>query len=167
MNGFDLFVLVVVAFCLVRGFSRGLVKEASGIIGVVAAFYGANTYYGLLMPYVQNWIDTPAIQKLVCFFVLFCAVLLVVGLAADLIRKLLQLVFLGWVDRFFGLLFGTAKGVLIVTVVFILITAFVPSGARYLANARTTPYLTQCSHALSVFASQNMRGDFLNQLKRM
>ncbi|MCG8563936.1 MAG: CvpA family protein [Desulfobacterales bacterium] len=167
MNGFDLFVIIVVAFCLIRGFSRGLIKEVSGIIGVIAAFYGANTYYPLLLPQVGQWIETPATQKLVSFFLLFCGILLVVGLAASLIRKLLQLVFMGWVDRGFGLLFGLAKGVLIVTVIFILITTFLPRGAQYLANSRTTPYLTQSSDALIVFASKNMRGDFLNRIKGM
>ncbi len=165
MNGFDVFVLVVVAFCLIRGVFRGLIREVSGIIGIVAAFYGANTYYGELIPYVQNWIDSPGLQKLVCFFVLFCAVLLVVGLAAALIRKLLQLVFLGWVDRGFGLLFGAAKGILIVTVIFIIITTFMPKGGSYLANSRTAPYLTQCSDALLVFASENMTGDYMKHLK--
>ena len=72
MNLFDIGVLVIVGFCLIRGGFRGLIREVSGIIGIVAAFYGANTYYLMLVPFAARWIESPGIQKMLCFFLLFC-----------------------------------------------------------------------------------------------
>ncbi len=41
MNIFDIVIIVIVSFCLIRGIFNGLVGEVSGIIGVYAGFYGA------------------------------------------------------------------------------------------------------------------------------
>ncbi len=165
MNLFDGAVLVIVAFCLVRGGFRGLIREVSGIIGVVAGFYGANTYYPQLTPYIEQWVQSPGARHLICFFILFCGILIVVGLLARLIRKLLRLVFLGWVDRTFGMVFGTAKGVLIVTILFIMLTTFIPDSTRMFAGSRTAPYLAEVANAMTLFVSKNTKVDFYKQLE--
>ena len=167
MNFFDLFVLIIVGFCLVRGGFKGLVREISGIVGVVAGFYGANTYYPRLIPYIESWISSPQLQKLVCFFLLFCLILIAVGLVAALIHKLLKIVFLGWVDRTFGVIFGAAKGVIITTIFFIIITSFVPNGSQHMAASRTAPYLVRVADALTLFISQNIKTDFSRQLEEL
>ncbi len=165
MNFFDLCVLILVGFCLVRGGFKGLVREISGIVGVVAGFYGANTYYPQLIPYIDSWISSPQLQKLVCFFILFCLILIAVGIVTILIHKLLKIVFLGWVNRAFGVIFGAAKGILITTVLFILITSFVPNGSNHMAASRTAPYLAQVADALTLFISRNIKTDFGKELE--
>lgn len=167
MNLFDIAVITIITFCLIGGGFRGLIREVSGIIGLTAGFYGANTYYERLLPYARQWIDTPAVQHLICFFALFCVILLVVGLLARLIRKLLHLVFLGWVDRTFGIWFGALKGILISTILFILVTTFLPGSRSFLADARTAPYLAQAADAVTVFVSRGMKTDFYRQLEGM
>ena len=165
MNFFDGVVLVIVAFCLVRGGFRGLIREVSGIIGVVAGFYGANTYSPQLTPYIEQWVQAPGARHLICFFILFCGILIVVGLVARLIRKLLRLVFLGWVDRTFGMVFGTAKGVLIVTILFIMITTFIPDSTKVVSGSSTAPYLAKVANAMTLLVSKNMKADFYHQME--
>jgi len=167
MNGFDLMVLVIVLFCMIRGAFRGLIREVSGIVAVIAGFYGAFNYYFMLSPHLEFLIHTPGIRHLVSFSVLFCSIVILVGLLAALIRQLMHVVFLGWVDRTFGLIFGTAKGVLIAAVLFIVLTAFVPSGTTSLINrSETAPYLAQMSRAMTLFISRNLRVDFLDRLNK-
>jgi len=131
----------------------------------VAGFYGANTYYPFLIPHIEPWIGSPGIRQLICFFVLFCLILVVIGLLAQLIRKLLKLVFLGWVDRTFGIVFGAAKGVLIVTMLFIMATSFIPDSKSFFSGSKTVPYLAQVADALTVFVSQNMKQEFNRHLE--
>lgn len=166
MNTFDIIVIVVVSFCLIRGAFRGLIGEVSGIIGVVAGFYGAYTYYPMLAVYAKQWISSEAVLNLLAFFVLFCGILVVISLVSVLIRKLLKLVFLGGVDRGFGLIFGAAKGVLIMTVVFIILTTFIPKNSTFLKASYSSPYLAQASKALTVFVSKNAKSDYLKNLER-
>ena len=168
MNGFDLVVLVIVLVCMIRGLFRGLIREVSGIVAVIAGFYGAFTYYWVLSPHLAFLIQSPATRHLASFCVLFCGIMILVGLLAALIRKLLHLVFLGWADRTFGLFFGTAKGVLIVTVLFIMLTAFLPAGpVSVMAKSESAPYLAQISRALTLFVSRNLRIDFLERLEKL
>ncbi|MCD4678550.1 MAG: CvpA family protein [Desulfobacula sp.] len=165
MNAFDIIVIVIISFCLIRGLFKGLIGELSGIIGVVAGFYAAYTYYPLIAVYAEKWIENSGIRNLIAFFLLFCAVLSIVSLIAILIRKFLNLVFLGWVDRTFGLIFGAAKGLLVVSVVFIMITTFLPKSSNILTGSKLSPYIAKISKAMTVFVSKNNRSDFLKQLK--
>ncbi len=165
MNAFDILVVIIVAFCLIRGVFKGLIGEVSGIIGVVAAFYGAYTYYPLITVYGEKWIENSGFRNILAFFLIFCAILIVVGLVSLLIRKLLNLVFLGWVDRTFGLIFGAAKGVLIVSIIFIMITSFFPDNSKILTASKFSPYIAKISETMTVFISKNSRQDFLKKLE--
>ena len=137
----------------------------SGIIGVVAGFYGAYTYYPLITVYAEKWIENSGIRNLMAFFLLFCAILIIIGFISVLIRKFLKLIFLGWVDRTFGLVFGAAKGLLIVSVLFIMITTFLPKSSNILSASKFSPYIAKVSKAMTVFVSQNSRKDFLKHLE--
>jgi membrane protein required for colicin V production len=167
MNAFDILIIVIVSFCLIRGAFKGLIGEVSGIIGVVAAFYGAYTYYPLITVYAQKWIENAGFRNIIAFFLIFCAILIVINLVSLLIRKILNLVFLGWVDRTFGLVFGAVKGILIVSVIFIMVTSFLPKNSNFLTTSKFSPYIAQVSEALTVFVSKNSRKDFLKKLEEL
>ena len=167
MNAFDILIIVIVSFCLIRGAFRGLIGEVSSIIGVVAAFYGAYTYYPLITVYAQKWIENAGFRNIIAFFLMFCAILIVINLVSLLIRKILNLVFLGWVDRTFGLVFGAVKGILIVSVIFIMVTSFLPKNSNLLTTSKFSPYIAQVSEALTVFVSKNSRKDFLKKLEEL
>jgi membrane protein required for colicin V production len=165
MNTFDVIIIVIIAFCLIRGLFKGLIGEVSGIIGVVAGFYGAYTYYPLISVHIEKWVHNPGVRNLSAFFVLFCVILIIVSFISILIRKLLNLVFLGWVDRTFGLVFGAAKGLLIVSVIFIMITHFVPKGSTVIGGSKLSPYVAKISKSMTLFVSKNTRKDFVKKLE--
>jgi membrane protein required for colicin V production len=150
---------------LIRGLFKGLIGEVSGIIGVVAGFYGAYTYYPLIVPHISQWIQNPGVVRLTAFFLFFCTILIIVSLISLLIRKFLNLVFLGWVDRTFGLLFGAAKGTLIVSVLFIMITSFLPKNSDLLTGSKLSPHVAKVSRAMTIFVSKNTRSDYLKKLE--
>lgn len=165
MNAFDVAAIVIIAFCLIRGLFKGLIGEVSGIVGVVAGFYGAYTYYPLPAAHAEKWIQNPGIRDMAAFFLLFCAILIAVSLVSILIRKFLNLVFLGWVDRTFGLVFGAAKGLLIVSVIFIMVTHFVPKGSTFISGSKLSPHVAQISKSMTLFVSKNARKDFAKKLE--
>ena len=57
MNLFDIVVVIIIGFCLIRGGFRGLVKELSAIVGVLAGYYGAYTYYPEVAAMLSRWIS--------------------------------------------------------------------------------------------------------------
>lgn len=165
MNTFDIVIIVITSFCLIRGFFKGLIGEVSGIVGVFAGFYGAYTYYPMVSAHGQKWIENSQMADIAAFFVLFCLILIGVSLISILIRKFLKLVFLGWVDRTFGLVFGAAKGLLIVSVLLVMITSFLPKNTDILTGSKFSPHVAKIATSLSIFVSKNTRSDFLKQIK--
>ncbi|MBF0200773.1 MAG: CvpA family protein [Desulfamplus sp.] len=167
MNGFDIFIVIVISFCLIRGYFRGFVKEISSIVGVVAGYYGAHTYYAMLGNYLAKWINVGSYANILAFFLIFCTVFSLVSLAAHLIRIFLKVAFLGWVDRLCGTLFGTLKGFLFVSVVFIMLTALIPNGTGLMGTSRLAPYVAHFSEMAAVFASRELKGQFKIKYERI
>jgi len=165
MNFFDITIIIIISFCLIMGLFKGLIKEVTGIIGVIAGFYGAYTYHALLTPVLENWIENPVYRDLLSFFIVFTAIVMMIGLISFLIRKFLKFVFLGWVDRTCGLIFGAAKGIIFASVIFIMITTFVPKSSAFLADSVLAPHIAQVSRVLTVFVSKNLRQHFLEELE--
>lgn len=160
MNALDIVIVVILAYCLIRGIFRGLVKELSAIVGVLAGFYAAYTYYPLAASLASRWISDPAIRSVLSFFVLFAAVFVLVSLLGVLIQRLLRMVFLGWVDRICGGGFGAVKGLLISAVVVVALTAFLQKGTPLVRDSLLSPYVTVVSERLAKIVSQEMKQQF-------
>jgi len=165
MNIFDIVIIVVISFCLIRGLFRGIVREVSSIVGVIAGFYGAYFYFPLLSPYFAKWISTAGYRNFLSFFILFCAILVLISLVARLIRYFLSIAFLGWVDRFCGMIFGGAKGILIVSVLFIILTTFLPKNSTILTNSSFSAPVAKVSGAVTLFINNNMKKELQTKLK--
>ena len=169
MNAFDIFVVVVVGFCLIRGIFRGLIKELSSIIGVFAGFYGAYTYYVKLAQLLSKWISDTGYLNIFSFLLIFCCVFIIISVLGVVIKYLLNVAFLGWVDRICGAGFGLIKGVLIVAVVMISLTAFLPKGSPLIKKSLLAPHVALVSETMAKVVSEDMKGEFagkINALKK-
>jgi membrane protein required for colicin V production len=80
---------------------------------------------------------------------------------------LLNIAFLGWVDRIFGLAFGMTKGILIVSVLFIILTAFLPKGAPIIKNSLLAPHVVWVSENMARVVSKDMKQDFSEKLEEL
>jgi membrane protein required for colicin V production len=69
------------------------------------------------------------------------------------------------VDRVSGALFGLLKGGLVVCVVFIVLTAFLPKGAPVVKNATLSPHLSMVSEVMAKVISKEMKENFITKLK--
>ena len=164
MNPFDIIIIVILGYSLVRGVFRGLVKEVSSIIGVLGGFYAAFTYYTMLGKPLSGLIKEPAYLNILSFLIIFCTVLIIVGVLGIIIKYLLNIAFLGWVDRIGGVGFGLAKGVLIASVLFITLTAFLPKGSAFLKNSMLAPHVSWVSEKMVKVVSKEMKQDFMAKL---
>jgi len=164
MNPFDILILVILGYSLVRGLFRGLVKEISSIIGVFGGFYAAYTYYHTLAKLISRLIHDVSYLNIVSFLIIFCGVLIAVSVLGVIIKYLLNIAFLGWVDRIGGVIFGVAKGVLIVSVIFISLTTFLPQGSAFIKNSVLAPHVSWVSEKMAKVVSKEMKQDFTRKL---
>jgi membrane protein required for colicin V production len=169
MNPFDILIVVILGYSLIRGLFRGLVKELSSIIGVLGGFYAAYTYYHLPAGLLSNLIKNSAYLNIFSFLIVFCVVLLIVNIIGVIIKYLMNIAFLGWVDRLGGIGFGIVKGILIVCILFITLTTFLPKGSAFIKNSALAPHVSRISEKMSHVISKEMKRDFrvkLGELKK-
>jgi len=164
MNPFDIIIIVILGYSLVRGIFRGLVKEVSSIIGVLGGFYAAFTYYTMLAKLLSGLIKETAYLNILSFLIIFCSVLIIVGILGVIIKYLLNIAFLGWVDRISGVGFGRVTGILIASILFITLTAFLPKGSAFLKNSMLAPHVSWVSEKMAKVVSKEMKQDFMAKL---
>ncbi|MDJ0828503.1 MAG: CvpA family protein [Desulfobacterales bacterium] len=165
MSVFDIVIITVLLYCLIRGFFRGLTKEISSIIGVLAGFYAAYSYYSLVAKPLARWITNIAYLNILSFLLVFIVVFITISILGVIIKYLLNIAYLGWVDRGFGAGFGLIKGILIAAVLFIILTAFLPRGAPVIEKSRFSPHLMVISEKLVKVVSQDMKKEFFLKLE--
>lgn len=157
MNFFDFIIASIIVFFLIRGVFRGIIKEASSIIGVLAGLYAAFTYYSQVGRAISIFGISEKYMNIIGFLLLFTVVLLMVGALGILIRFVLKIVFLSWADRFFGGVFGFIRGFLIAAVVVFTLTTFLPRGTPFIRESKLTPYVAKVAGTISGFTSHALR----------
>jgi membrane protein required for colicin V production len=164
MNPFDVFIIIVVCYSVVRGLFRGLVKEVSSIMGVLGGFYAAYSYYPVVAKLITGIVRDPSYLNILSFLIIFCAILIIISIIGVVIKYLLNVAFLGWIDRLCGVIFGLIKGVLIVTVLFIILTTFLPRGAALIKQSVLAPHVIWISERMVNVVSKEIRQDFFGKL---
>ena len=164
MNPFDVFIIIVVCYSIIRGLFRGLVKEVASIMGVLGGFYAAYSYYPMVAKLIAGLVQDPAYRNILSFLIIFCAILIIISVIGVVIKYLLNVAFLGWIDRLCGVFFGMIKGVLVVTVLFIILTTFLPKGAPLIKKSVLAPHVIWISEKMVNLVSQEMKKDFFGKL---
>lgn len=164
MNPFDVFIILVLAYSTVRGLFRGLVKEVSSIIGVLGGFYAAYSYYPMVAKLLSGLIAEQSYLNILSFLIIFCGILIIISILGVVIKYLLNVAFLGWIDRVCGVGFGLIKGVLIVTVLFIILTTFLSKGAPLIKKSILAPHVIWISEKMVGLVSEEMKKDFFGKL---
>lgn len=167
MNPLDMLIVVILAFCFIRGIFRGLIKELSSIVGVFAGFYAAYTHYGVISKFLSRWFSNLAYLNILSFLVIFSLIFIVISIFGIVIKYLLNIAFLGWMDRICGAGFGAIKGILIVSVILIPLTSFLPRGAPVLKQSLLSPYATQVSEKMVKIVSKDLKDQFEDKLKEL
>ncbi len=167
MNYLDIIIVVILSYCVIRGVFRGLIKELSSIIGVFGGFYAAYTYYMVVAKLLSKWISSPEYLNILSFMLIFCGVFLVISILGVIINYLLKLAFLGWFDRFCGAVFGAMKGMLIVSVILISLTTFLPKGTPVIKDSLLSPHVTLISEKMIKVVPKDMKDVFTTKITEL
>ena len=144
-----------------------MIKELSSIIGVVSGFYAAYSYYPLIAKFLKRWIADTGYANILACLILFIGIYITISIAGVLIKYLMNIVFLGWTDRICGLIFGTLKGVLIVSVIVVMLTAFLPKNSAILKDSLIARQTMVISATMVRVASVDMKKLFKDHLKEL
>ena len=116
----DYCIIGLIALSALIGLIRGLIREIFSLIIWLTAVSLGLLYNHKISVYLEHVIPIEQARVVVSFLIIFIGVLLLGGMLVFLVGKLVAFTGLGGTDRLAGLLFGVARGVLIVAVLVLL-----------------------------------------------
>jgi membrane protein required for colicin V production len=168
MNLLDIFMLVILGFCLIRGIFRGIIKELTSIVGVFVGFFVAYNFYPVVAVLISRFFTSEAYLNIASFFLAFTVLFLAVGLIGVVLKHLFKAVALGWIDRVLGAIFGFVKAILIVSVLLVPLTTYLPQKSPVIRESLLAPYVTKISQVFVTVVPKDMKkkfGENINALK--
>ncbi len=115
----DFIILGIIGVSALISLVRGFVREAFSLAAWVLAFWVAWSFFRDLSPYL-SWFSTPSVRHATSFITLFIVTLMLGGLVNFLIGQLVDKTGLGGMDRLLGMLFGAARGGVLVAILVVL-----------------------------------------------
>ncbi len=118
MNFVDILIWAVLLYFLVKGFMKGLVKEACSLLGLLAGGWAAFKYHLHLAESLRPFIHLPqSVASVLSFFFIFIAMGLLFYLLGHLLTVVCKIMLLGGINRIGGILFGLLEGAFLLCMV--------------------------------------------------
>lgn len=146
----DLIVLAIIVvsalFAFVRGFVREVLSVAAWIIAIIATIFG----FPFLRPVIGRYIELAPVADAATAVSIFLVVLVLASIISHILSRNVQTSGFRALDRSLGLLFGAARGALVVCALFLLTDWFFPPDERptWIAEARTLPLVSAGAQVL-------------------
>ncbi len=114
MHYLDIIILVVIILSIVEGVVQGFIYETCSLLGLIAGFFLALEYSAPAAGILDFIPLTDWILRIIAFLIILIAVNMIFQLVGKFLRAVLRKVFMGWLDRLLGAVFGLVQGIAIV-----------------------------------------------------
>ena len=114
-NSFDFIIIIILGFIFLYGFYKGIISITVPIIAIITTFLIAPLIYNNLSKIFNHSV----ILKIISFIASYSIIRIILSKVEDSIKKLLKIIFLGWIDRLLG--------AIVLTLVACIIIAFISS----------------------------------------
>lgn len=168
---FDIVVLAVVVVSALIAFLRGLIREVLTIFGVVGALAAAWYAGPILLPYMKTWLGVKEgvepekllgvlpydiLAAILSYGAIFIVVVVLLSIFSHLIAETARRIGLGPVDRTLGVIFGIARGVVLVAIAYLPFHVFMSdeSKEKQFEGSKTYFYIAQTATAMAALVPE-------------
>lgn len=163
MTGFDIVALTVVGLTVALGLWKGLAVQVFGLTGLILGYILSVRYYlnaAKLLPDINQ-----GTARIAGFLAIFIACIIAAFILGRLLGKLLKIAGLGWANRLFGGVLGLLKGTLIVSVIMVVLVAFLPSDSVMMKQSVTVPYLVSITRLFGAAIPEDIKAKYKSRLE--
>jgi membrane protein required for colicin V production len=118
MNWLDYLLIALMAFSIIAGLMRGLLRESIGLVTWIIAVWSAFHYSAAVEPYLGGLLTNDVLRPWAAKLVIVLIVVLIGTIIGTLVAHFVRLSMFSGMDRFWGGFFGLLRG-------FVVIGAFV------------------------------------------
>ncbi|MBU0520124.1 CvpA family protein [bacterium] len=140
MHYLDIVIVIIIAASMIEGVIQGFIYEICSLIGLIAGFFLALNFFVAIAGYLAFIPLADWILKIIAFIAILITVNITLRIVGKILRKLMKTLFMGWVDRVLGIVFGLLRGAAFV--VFITVILLVTPASNMLEReAPSTKFL--------------------------
>lgn len=149
MNTLDIVFLAIIGASILYSLIRGLVREIFSFLAIILGFFGASYFYSLPVPWLVRWTKSETLAQILAFALLFILIVILIGLLGRLLSRAIHKGGLAWADRAGGAAFGFLKAILLVAIIVLVLTAFLPPKSPILSESKVSPAAVSIARGLS------------------
>lgn len=120
MSWLDIIIVGVIALSALISLIRGFVKESISLISWIVAGIVAFRYFSPMADLLEPFVASPTVRGIAGFALLFISTLVIGAIVNFIMSQLVSKTGLSGTDKALGVVFGGARGVLIVTMIVLL-----------------------------------------------
>jgi uncharacterized membrane protein required for colicin V production len=167
-NWFDIVLAIVIVCSAIAGLRSGFARVVVGLIAMVVGFLAGFWCYRLVAVKLLPVIHDTGAANILGFFAIFLAVVIFGALIAALLSSIFKWVGLSWFNYLLGGAAGFFRGALLVAILANVLVAFAPSPTPvFMQQSAVLPYANSVAAMLSVFAPQELKDSFLQQMENL
>ena len=123
MNWLDIVILVLIAVPTLIGLRIGIIKAVLSLAGVIAGVILAGQYHTALAEKL-TFISQANLAEIAAFAIILIGVMIIATVLASLLKWIISVVLLGWVNRLGGAVFGFVLGAIFCSALLAICTKF-------------------------------------------
>lgn len=150
---------------LASGLWKGLIKQALSLAGVVAGWYLAGRFHGMLSGLLH--ISNENIAALAAFMIILLSAMILSFILIRLLDKIIKEAGLNLSNRLLGGLAGVLKAGVIVICASLFLVAALPSDNKTLRDSVSLPIVMEVAEAATDFVPAKIKDQFTDKLKKL
>ena len=109
MTWLDIVLVVVIGVTTIMGLRTGIIKAVLSLVGLILGVTLAGRFY-ISLAAELTFISSPDWAKVVAFIIIVVGVMVVARVIAGVLKRVVSVLMLGWLDKIGGAIFGFVLG---------------------------------------------------------
>jgi membrane protein required for colicin V production len=157
-------ILVILSILVSAGYAawKGFLSETLTIFDWLAAAFGCLYFGPYLVPMMRGVVATPWLASLIAYAVVFLIIFIPLSFMSHRFSESVKNSVIGPLDRALGIAFGVVRGLVVVALVYLAYTYFVPVPEQgpFVRDARTLPMIQSTGSVILSLVPSRVSSDF-------